>query len=157
MPCCSPTKARSQQDIDIEMLQPKKKQKAIEAPGTQVAETKEQPANSAVPARSGTQVAPPAAFPAIEDRKPAYSAVKTCGGEGSLPTLESPRLVRALSERPTTRHVQPRLSWGCSNALQDERHPSRALSPRTSYVQTLNPELFCCTPPGPPGKLHFFL
>ena len=66
------------------MLQPKKKQKAIEAPGTQVAETKEQPANSAVPARSGTQVAPPAAVPAIEDRKPAYSAVKTCGGELSI-------------------------------------------------------------------------
>ena len=53
--------------------------------------------------------------------------------------------------------MQPRLSWGCSNALQDERQASRALSPRTSICSNPKPRTFCFTPPGPPGKLHFFL
>lgn len=83
-------RGQGQQEIDIEMLQPKKKVKAIEAPApeTHVADTKEQPASSAappaaVPARSA---APPAAVPAIEDRK-AESDAHARPGKKSL--LES--------------------------------------------------------------------
>ena len=58
------------QEIDIEMLQPKKKPKALPAPeSTEVAEKKEHASGSTTPAVPGATPSPPA-VPAIEDRKP---------------------------------------------------------------------------------------
>ena len=51
--------------------------------------------------------------------------------------------------------MQPRLSWGCPNALQDERQASRALSPRTSICSNPKPRTFSLHAPRPPGEASF--
>ena len=79
-------------------------------------------------------------------------AVGSWWPDQALCPRESPRLVRALSERPRTRHVQPRLSWGCLNAIKRDRPPCRARQPLSVKGKDPKPGVFCCDVPGPPGK-----